>query len=99
MSIKTTISALLLLSATTLPALAEDYARDPARADAAGVVQAPLFGGIAAGQPGTATRHEARNAKQVPTLSDATSGSSVPAALSNPHMYDYLSGPEYRGGQ
>jgi hypothetical protein len=106
MSIKTAISAMLLLSATALPALAENYTNDPARPDAVTVTQRPLFGGIVAAQPGTAkgaaiqptTRKEVSNSANATTRTDAIAGSSVPAFSNNPHMYDYLSGPEYRGG-
>jgi hypothetical protein len=43
-------------------------------------------------------RQEARATQGLPTRTDATAGSSLPAATANPHMYDYLSGPEYQGG-
>jgi hypothetical protein len=106
MSIKTAITAMLLLSATALPALAENYANDPARPDSHFVAQRPLFGGAVAAQPGAAwsavtgptTRNEANNGAFAPMRTDATVGSSVPPFSSNPHIYDYLSGPEYRGG-
>jgi hypothetical protein len=106
MSIKAAIAAMLLLSATALPALAENYANDPARSDAPTIVQQPLFGGIVGAQPGTtkaaATRSTARQEASADanavTRTDATTGSSAAAPSTNAHMYDFLSGPEYRGG-
>lgn len=97
MSIKTALSAVILLSATTLPALAEDFSHDPARPYASALPgQRPLFGGIVAEK--SAMRKAASNAANAVTMSDAKAGSSVPAFSTDPHMYDYLSGPEYRGG-
>jgi hypothetical protein len=96
MSIKSAIAAMLLLSASALPALAENYANDPARPDQPIVTQRPLFGGgVAATQP---TRKVVSNRANAPTQTDAIAGSSIPAVSSSAHMYDYLSGPEYRGG-
>jgi hypothetical protein len=43
-------------------------------------------------------RREASNSANAVTRTDAVSGSSVPAFSTDPHMYDYLSGPAYRGG-
>jgi hypothetical protein len=104
MPFKTAITAALLLSATALPALAENYANDAARPYRQ-VNQQPLFGAAVAAQPGTSKdvlvlsmRQEVSNAANAPTRVDAATGSSVPAVTANPHMYDYLSGPEYRGG-
>jgi len=104
LDIKTAIAAVLMLSATALPSLAENFADDAARPYAQ-VAQQPLFGGAVAAQAGASksaviapTREEVSNAANAPTRLDATAGSSVPAVTFNPHMYDYLSGPEYRGG-
>jgi hypothetical protein len=108
-SVAAAIAAGLLVSATALPALAEDFANDPARPWPHTVLaeQRPLFGGTMAAQPGAGasglarvtTRHEASNAAHAPTRSDAVGLSLVPSFSTDPHMYDYLSGPEYRGGQ
>jgi hypothetical protein len=105
MSIKTALTAMLLLSATALPALAENYANDPARPDAPVILQQPLFGGIVGAQPGTTSTangstawQEASAKANAVTRTDATTGSSAAAPSTSAHMYDFLSGPEYRGG-
>jgi hypothetical protein len=104
MHIRTVISAVVLLSATALPALAEDFWNTPARPYPR-PEQRPLFGGGVAGPSGSSNgagatvRKDASNAANAVTRTDALSGSFVPAFSTNPHMYDYLSGPQYRGGQ
>jgi hypothetical protein len=106
MSIRTVISAVVLLSATVAPALAEDYWNSAARPYPR-PEQLPLFGGVAAGQSGSSSgagsvatvRKDASNAANAVTRTDVPSDGAVPAFSTNPHMYDYLSGPEYRGGE
>jgi hypothetical protein len=88
MSMKSAMTAVLLLSATALPALAEDFATDAARPYAQ-VEQRPVFGGIVAARR-DATRVEASNGAKSATQTDAVSGSSVPAFSLSPHAYDYL---------
>jgi hypothetical protein len=107
MSMKSVISAVMLLSTMVVPALADDYWNTPARADPPRPEQRPLFGGAVAGPSGSTygagavatARKDASNAANAVTRTDALSDSSVPPFSTNPHMYDYLSGPEYRGGE
>jgi hypothetical protein len=100
MTIKTILGAVMLLSATALPALAEDTASSPARPYPL-PQQRALFGGGMAGQAGSsygiveAARRDASNAANAVIQTDATT---APAISTNPHMYDYLSGPAYQGG-
>ena len=93
MSFKHVITAAVLLSAATLPALAEDFASDPARAYPLGQQHA-VFGGVVASQP--APRQVAKNPAAVQT--DAGSGSSVAPQALDPHAYDYLKGSSIPAG-
>jgi hypothetical protein len=105
MSIKTIISAAMLLSAIALPALAEDTASSAARPYPL-PPQRALLGGAMAGQAGSSTsvgteaaaRRDASNAANAVTQTDAANAPSVPAFSTNPHIYDHLSGPAYQGG-
>jgi hypothetical protein len=84
MSIKTAILAVTLLSAAALPALAEDYANDPAaRTTSSTVAPAPLFGGKAAS-----------------TVTVVPSGkSAVTTAMATGRtLSQYLADPAYKGG-
>jgi hypothetical protein len=93
MSFKHIITAAVLLSAVTLPALAEDFASDPARAYPL-VQQHSVFGGVVASE--TALRQEAKTPAAVQT--DAGSGSSLAPPAISPHAYDYLKGPSIPAG-
>jgi hypothetical protein len=102
MSFKTVISAVMLLSAAALPALADDFAGTAARPYPL-PVQQPLFGGAASGSSNSAgsvatVRKDASNAPNALIQTDALNGSSAAIFSTDPHMYDHLSGPEYRGG-
>src|SRR5690242_13618193 len=102
MFIKTVISAVLLLSATTLPALAEDTAGSPARPYPL-PQQRALFGGAVADLSGSgagtvATAKAASNEANALMETDASNVSSAPVFSTDPPMYDYLSGATYRGG-
>jgi hypothetical protein len=106
MSIRTVISAVVLLSAMALPALAEDYWNSAARPYPR-PEQRPLFGGAVAAPSGSSigdgtvatVRKDASNAGNAVTRTDVPSDGAVPAFSTDPHMYDYLSGPTYRGGE
>jgi hypothetical protein len=76
MTIKTAITAMLLLSATALPALAENYATDPARPYAR--VEQPAPSGGTAAAPGAPMRQEASNRVDPAALTDLGAGSSLP---------------------
>jgi hypothetical protein len=92
MSFKHVITAALLLSAATLPALAEDFATDPARAYP--IVQQHAAFGVVAGD--TALRQVAKGPAAVQT--DAGSGSSLAPQALDPHAYDYLNGASIPAG-
>jgi hypothetical protein len=76
MTLRTAVTAALLLAATALPALAENYANDPARPYARVEQEAAL--GASAAAPGAPTRQEATNRVAPATLADAGAGSSLP---------------------
>jgi hypothetical protein len=96
MSIKTTIAAVLLLSATALPALAEDYANDPARPygtieqqQQARLTVWDLIQGNHQLAKQQGLRQEARN-PAAETAIDVGAGSSPSGSQLSPHAYDYL---------
>jgi hypothetical protein len=96
MSIKTTIAAVLVLSATALPALAEDYANDSARPygtieqqQQSRVTVWDLLHGNQQVAKQQGLRKEARN-PAAETAIDVGAGSWLPGASVNPHSYDYL---------
>jgi hypothetical protein len=85
MSFKTVILAMALVSAAALPALAEDYANDPAARTAVATVEAaPIFGGKVATPSATVVP----SGKSAVTANVAL-GRTLP---------QYLADPAYRGG-
>ena len=97
MSIKTTIAAVLVLSATALPALAEDFANDPARPYATIEQQQQsrltvwdLIRGNHQVAKQQGLRQEARNPAAETAIDVGGAGSSLPGFSLSPNAYDYL---------